>query len=81
MSRLLRRVIALGALTAAGYALYTFGLSDTAKMGLKSAAKSVKRAYEQVSETVAQAQGEVMPDEGPLPNQQATAQQWESLGL
>lgn len=81
MRRLLNRAITLGVLTAAGYVLYTYGLSDAAKTGIKNAARSVKRAYEQVSETVAAAQGQVMPDEGPLPNQQSTAQQWESLGF
>lgn len=81
MKTLLNRVIALGVLTAAGYALYTYGLSDAAKTGLKNAVQSVRRAYKQVSDTVTAAQGQVMQDSGPLPNQQATSQQWESLGF
>lgn len=76
-----KRAVILTGLTAAGaYLLYTYGLSDRAKTGLKRAARGVKDAYEKINDTIEGVWGQVI-DEDDLPNRAATEAQWEYLGL
>lgn len=80
MKKLVGGIVTVSTLIAAGFVIYHYGLSEEAKEGLKKACSTIKEAYEKVSEAVAAAQGEVMVDDAPLPNVQATAQQWANLG-
>lgn len=77
----MRKLVGLGLLAGAGALLWKFGLTDEAKNGLTNAANTVRDAYGKVTETINAAYGQVMPDDNPLPNQQATRQDWENLGF
>lgn len=63
------------------YVTYTYVLNDGAKESIKGAARAVERAYGKLSEMADVAKGQIMEDDQPLANVQATAKQWESLGF
>lgn len=80
MRRLGGAVVTVGLVVGAGYLLYTYGLSESAKTSLRTTINTVKDACEQVCTLVSKVEGHE-ENGGPLPNQQRTAAQWEALGL
>jgi hypothetical protein len=80
MNRFVRSLIALGVLVGGVALAYELLLTDEAKAEVRRAARTIRNSYEKISEVVSSMTGEVMDDGGPLPNVQATNQQWERLG-
>ena len=80
MRRLRQRIILLGLLGGALYLTYEYGLNDEAKENLSKAAKAVEETYEKVLQMTEAARGQIMEDDEPLANVQATERQWELLG-
>jgi len=56
-------------------------LNDEAKESVKGATKAIERAYGKLAEMADAAKGQVMEDDQPLANVQATARQWKNLGF
>jgi len=78
----IKNLLILVALMGGGaYVAYTYVLNDEAKEGVKGATKAIKRAYGKLAEMTDAAKGQVMEDDQPLANVQATARQWENLGF
>ena len=80
MRRLRQRIILLGLLGGALYLTYEYGLNDEAKENLRIAVKTVEETYEQILQMTEAARGQIMEDDEPLANVQATERQWELLG-
>ena len=80
MKRFVGYAIALGTLVGAGALLYTFGLSDEAKDGVRGAAQSVRDAYESVSQRMSDLYGTGSVDDV-ASRQREVAHQWEDLGF
>lgn len=80
MRRLRQRIILLSLLGGALYLTYEYGLNDEAKENLRKAVKAVEDTYEQVLQIAEAARGQIMEDDEPLANVQATERQWELLG-
>ena len=80
MRRLRQRIILLGLLGGALYLTYEYGLNDEAKENLRIAVKTVEETYEQILQMTEAARGQIMEDDEPLANVQATQRQWELLG-
>lgn len=80
MNRLGRTIVTAGVLTGLGFAAYELLLNDEAKAGVRKLVNAVKDSYNKLSEVVSSITGEVMDDDGTLPNVQATEQQWDALG-
>ena len=80
MRRLRQRIILLGLLGGALYLTYEYGLNDEAKENLRKAVKAVEETYEQILQMTEAAGGQIMEDDEPLANVQATQRQWELLG-
>ncbi len=80
MRRLRQRILLLGLLGGALYLTYEYGLNDEAKENLRKAVKAVEDTYEKVLQMTEAARGQIMEDDGPLANVQATERQWELLG-
>lgn len=76
----LPKVLAVAAIVGVGYVVYRYCITEDAKETAKQAVQQVKDACENVVEIITQAQGQVMDDDNPLPNQQATEQQWAAMG-
>lgn len=77
-----RNLLVLAALMGGGaYVTYTYVLNDQAKEGVKGAARAIKRAYGRLSMMADASKGQIMDDDQPLANVQATAKQWESMGF
>lgn len=59
--------------------VYRFGLSEEARNQVRKTASSVAEACRRINEVISPTtEGEVTPED--LPNRQATAAQWRSLG-
>ena len=80
MRRLRQRIILLGLLGGALYLTYEYGLNDEAKENLRKAVKAVEETYEQILQMTEAARGQIMEDDEPLANVQATQRQWELIG-
>ncbi|MGI6230937.1 MAG: hypothetical protein ACOYJL_08550 [Tractidigestivibacter sp.] len=80
MSKVRAKLITIGVMAGAAYAAYELLLNDQAKEELKRAIKATERSYQRIKEIVTEITGEVMDDDAPLPNVQATSQQWENIG-
>ncbi len=78
--KLVTKVGSLVLVVGGGYLLYTFCLSEKAKKEVKDAAHNIKEAYEKIADAIETVQGQVMEDDQPLPNVQATKSQWASIG-
>ena len=74
MKKLLRSAVVIATAAGVGYVVYKEVLSDEAKQN------TVKTSYERINEVINSVRGDVMPDDGPLPNVQTTMQQWKDLG-
>jgi len=80
--RKIKSLLVLMVLMSGGaYVAYTYVLNDEAKESIKGAVRTIEGAYEKFSEMADAAKGQVMEDDQPLANVQATAKQWENLGF
>ena len=79
MKKLVRWTVALGTLAGLGVLFYKFALSDEAKEGVCSAARSVRDACEDISERVSDLYG-TEGEEDVAQHQRDVALQWEHLG-
>lgn len=78
----IKNLLILVALMGGGaYVAYTYVLNDEAKESVKGATKAIERAYGKLAEMADAAKGQVMEDDQPLANVQATARQWKNLGF
>ena len=80
MKKILRYAAALGTLVGAGALLYRFGLSDEAKEGVKSAARSVRDACDDIATRVNDLYGTTMKEDM-TERQREVRLQWERLGF
>lgn len=80
--RKIKNLLVLAALLGGGaYVTYAYVLNDQAKEGVRGAARAIGRAYGKLSAMADASKGQVMDDDQPLANVQATAKQWESIGF
>ena len=80
MKKLFRGVVVIATAAGVGYVVYKEVLSDEAKQNIKKMVETVETSYERINEVINSVRGDVMPDDGPLPNVQTTMQQWKDLG-
>lgn len=80
MKKLLRGVVVIATAAGVVYVVYKEVLTDEAKQNIKKMMETVKTSYERINEVINSVRGDVMPDDGPLPNVQTTMQQWKDLG-
>lgn len=80
MKKLLRGVVVIATAAGVGYVVYKEVLTDEAKQNIKKMMETGKTSYERINEVINSVRGDVMPDDGPLPNVQTTMQQWKDLG-
>lgn len=73
-------VVVTATLVGAGYLVYREVLSDEAKQNIEKMVNTVKVSYKRINDVIASVRGDIMTDDGPLPNVQATMQQWKDLG-
>lgn len=80
MKKLMGCVVVTATLVGAGYLVYREVLSDEAKQNIEKMVNTVKVSYKRINDEIASVRGDIMTDDGPLPNVQATMQQWKDLG-
>ncbi|MCR5393149.1 MAG: hypothetical protein K6E65_07595 [Olsenella sp.] len=80
MKKLMGCVVVTATLVGAGYLVYREVLSDEAKQNIEKMVNTVKVSYKRINDVIASVRGDIMTDDGPLPNVQATMQQWKDLG-
>ena len=80
MKKLLRGVVVIATAAGVGYVVYKEVLSDEAKENINKMVDTVKTSYRRINEVINSLRGDVMPDDGPLPNVQTTMRQWKYLG-
>jgi hypothetical protein len=80
MKKLLRGVVVIATAAGVGYMVYKEVLSDEAKENINKMVDTVKTSYRRINEVINSVRGDVMPDDGPLPNVQTTMRQWKDLG-
>ena len=80
MNKLLRRTIIVAATAGIGVVVYKEVLSDEARKNITKMVDTVKTSYERINEVINSVRGDVMTDDGPLPNVQTTMRQWKDLG-
>lgn len=80
MKKLMGCVVVTATLIGAGYLVYREVLSDEAKQNIEKMVNTVKVSYKRINDVIASVRGDIMTDDGPLPNVQATMQQWKDLG-
>ena len=80
MKKLLRGVVVIATAAGVGYMVYKEVLSDEAKENINKMVDTVKTSYRRINEVINLVRGDVMPDDGPLPNVQTTMRQWKDLG-
>ena len=80
MKKLMGCVVVTATLVGAGYLVYREVLSDEAKQNIEKMVNTVKVSYKRINDVIASVRGNIMTDDGPLPNVQATMQQWKDLG-
>jgi hypothetical protein len=80
MKKLLRGVVVIATAAGVGYMVYKEVLSDEAKENINKMVDTVKTSYRRINEVINSVRGDVIPDDGPLPNVQTTMRQWKDLG-
>lgn len=80
MKKLIRGVVVIATAAGVGYVVYKEVLSDEAKENINKMVDTVKISYRRINEAINSVRGDVMPDDGPLPNVQTTMRQWKDLG-
>jgi hypothetical protein len=80
MKKLLRGVVVIATAAGVGYVVYKEVLTDEAKENINKMVDTVKTSYRRINEVINSVRGDVIPDDGPLPNVQTTMRQWKDLG-
>lgn len=80
MKKLLGGMVVVATAAGVGYVVYREVLSDEARESLKKMIQTVKTSYDRINEVISSVRGDVMPEDGPLPNVQTTMRQWKDLG-
>lgn len=80
MRKLLGGMVVIATAAGIGYVAYKEVLSDEARENIKKMVETVKTSYDRINEVITSVRGDVMPDDGPLPNVQTTMRQWKDLG-
>ncbi len=80
MRKLLGGMVVIATAAGIGYVVYKEVLSDEARENIKKMIETVKTSYDRINEVITSVRGDVMPDDGPLPNVQTTMRQWKDLG-
>ena len=80
MKKLLGGMVVVATAACVGYVVYREVLSDEARENLKKMVQTVKKSYDRINEVISSVRGDVMPEDGPLPNVQTTMRQWYDLG-
>lgn len=80
MKKLLGGMVVVATAAGVGYVVYREVLSDEARENIKKMVQTVKTSYDRINEVIRSVKGDVMPDDGPLPNVQTTMRQWKDLG-
>ena len=80
MKKLIRGVVVIATAAGVGYVVYKEVLSDEAKENINKMVDTVKISYRRINEAINSVRGDVMPDDGLLPNVQTTMRQWKDLG-
>lgn len=80
MRKLLGGIVVMATAAGIGYVVYKEVLSDEARDNIKKMVETVKTSYDRINEVITSVKGDIMPDDGPLPNVQTTMRQWKDLG-
>lgn len=80
MRKLLGGIVVMATAAGIGYVVYKEVLSDEARDNIKKMVETVKTSYDRINEVITSVRGDIMPDDGPLPNVQTTMRQWKDLG-
>ena len=80
MKKLLGGIVVMATAAGIGYVVYKEVLSDEARENIKKMVETVKTSYDRINEVITSVRGDVMPDDGLLPNVQMTMRQWKDLG-
>lgn len=80
MRKLLGGMVVIATAAGIGYVVYKEVLSDEARENIKKMVETVKTSYDRINDVITSVRGEVMPENGPLPNVQTTMRQWKDLG-
>lgn len=80
MRKLLGGMVVIATAAGIGYVVYKEVLSDEARENIKKMVETVKTSYDRINDVITSVRGDVMPEDGPLPNVQTTMRQWKDLG-
>ena len=80
MKKLLGGIVVMATAAGIGYVVYKEVLSDEARENIKKMVETVKTSYDRINDVITSVRGDVMPEDGPLPNVQTTMRQWKDLG-
>lgn len=80
MRKLLGGIVVIATAAGISYVVYKEVLSDEARDNIKKMVETVKTSYDRINEVITSVRGDIMPDDGPLPNVQTTMRQWKDLG-
>ncbi len=80
MRKLLGGIVVIATAVGISYVVYKEVLSDEARDNIKKMVETVKTSYDRINEVITSVRGDIMPDDGPLPNVQTTMRQWKDLG-
>ena len=80
MRKLLGGMVVIATVAGIGYVVYKEVLSDEARENIKKMVETVKTSYDRINDVITSVRGDVMPEDGPLPNVQTTMRQWKDLG-
>jgi len=80
MRKLLGGIVVIATAAGISYVVYKVVLSDEARDNIKKMVETVKTSYDRINEVITSVRGDIMPDDGPLPNVQTTMRQWKDLG-
>ena len=80
MRKLLGGMVVIATAAGIGYVVYKEVLSDESRENIKKMVETVKTSYDRINDVITSVRGEVMPENGPLPNVQTTMRQWKDLG-
>lgn len=80
MKKVLVGAVAIAAVAGVGYVVYKEVISEEARQNIQRMVETVKTSYERINDVIASVRGDVMTEDGPLPNVQTTMRQWKDLG-
>lgn len=80
MKKLLATALVIASAAGIGYVVYRDVLSEEARENVQRMVETARDSYERIHEVIASVRGDVMTDDGLLPNVQVTMRQWRDLG-